>query len=212
MKVYDLTHPFSTEMSIWPGTPGMSEEIVDTIEKDGFQLGLFTLNSHAGTHADAPCHFVTGGKSMQEVDPSRFVGNTLIVDCTAKGAPRAEITVEDLKGHKSEIEKYKRVIMKTGWASQWEKEGYYSEYPVITEECAQWLTDLGVVLIGVEMPSVHLERQAEVHRIFLSHEVAIVESLTGLDKVAEDVVFFSACPIPVKGADGFPVRALAIVM
>ena len=211
MKVYDLTHPFSMEMTVFPGTPGMSRVLTSTVERDQYNLGLYTINSHAGTHVDAPRHYMDEGNSLAEIPLEAFIGYTYIADVRSKGQPKDSITVSDLLPYRDMISKYQRVILRTGWESHYELDDFYTDFPVITEECAAWLTDeCKIVLLGVEAPSMNPEKHIEVHQQFLKNNVVIVESLTNLGQLTSDVILLSACPLPVAGGDGFPVRAMAI--
>jgi kynurenine formamidase len=67
--------------------------------------------------------------------------------------------------------------------------------------------ELGIHLIGMEQASVHPVDHLEVHRIFFSQEVIIVEGLANLTSVPTSLVEFFAVPLNFEGADGSPVRA-----
>lgn len=209
MKVYDLSHPFSMDMSVWPGTPKMKRTLSHTIEKDLYNLGLYSINSHAGTHTDAPLHYIANGKSLAEVNVTKYVGYAYIINLKAK-QDNDEITSEDLKPFEALIKKYKRIILQTNWSKHFSEEKFYTNFPIITEDAANYLVKCGIVLIGLETPSVNRAKHREVHTIFLSNDVAIVESLANLDKIENNVIFFSAAPLGIKDGDGFPVRALAV--
>lgn len=209
MKIYDLTLPFSVHTPVFPGTPGMSYTLSHTCETDHYNLGIAAINSHAGTHTDAPRHFLADGCCLDEVPAGRYVGNTVIADCTGKRA-FDEINPDDLAPWEEKIRLHKKVIVHTNWSAHAGTPEFFTDYPVITLACAKWLTSLGVEMLGVEAPSLNPAAYIEVHQELLSHDVAVVEALTGLGALPSDVVFFSGAPIPFAGADGFPIRALAI--
>ena len=212
MKIYDLSLPFSVDMSVFPGTPPMKYQLTHTVEKDHYNLGLATINSHAGTHTDAPRHFLADGAGLGEVPLERYIGDAVVADCMAKSAPFARIEKEDFIHYEALIRKHGKVLVKTGWSRYADEDRFYTDYPIITESCAEYLVSLGVHLVGVEAPSLNPEKYIEVHKTFLSNHVAIVESLTNLDTLPADVVFFSGAPLNLAGGDGFPIRAYAIVL
>ena len=74
MKIYDISKElFST--TVFPGDPVPAKRPVHQLEKgDHCNLTELTLGSHSGTHFDAPCHFVLGGKTIDQVDLNRCVG------------------------------------------------------------------------------------------------------------------------------------------
>ncbi|HRX80869.1 MAG TPA: cyclase family protein, partial [Pirellulaceae bacterium] len=71
-----------------------------------------------------------------------------------------------------------------------------------------------VALIGVEPPSVadvnNIEEVTEIHRILLGGGIVIVEGLVNLDQLPSKVEFI-ALPLKIRGGDGCPVRAIAVV-
>ncbi len=209
MKVYDLTHKFNIEDMVFPGTPAMSCERTHTIEKDQYNLTLVKVNSHAGTHTDAPLHFVEGGKALGDVDINRYVGECYVVNLYQKGA-LDEITVEDVKPYEEEIRKAKRVILATGWYEHYNTEEFFTKYPPISVECAKYLVSLGIVLLGVDGPSLSEYAGEEVHKLLLGSEVAVVESLTNLKELAGKEIIFCGAPLAFVNMDGFPIRAYAI--
>ena len=43
-------------------------------------LSKVTMGTHTGTHVDAPCHFIKGGKSVYEMPIHMFVGRCAVTD------------------------------------------------------------------------------------------------------------------------------------
>jgi len=209
MKVYDLTLPFAIDMMVFPGTPSMSYKLSQTVTKDNYNLGIASINTHAGTHTDAPLHFIQGGDSLEKIDVCKYIGKTVIADCSVK-SDFDEIYVSDLLPYSEKIADYKRVIIKTGWSKHFNEPKYFTDYPVITLELTNWLVELGISMIGVESPSLNPKKYIEVHKALLSAGVVIVEGLTNLETIPGDEIFFIGAPIALKGADGFPLRALGI--
>lgn len=64
-KLVDLTHTLDNDISVFPG---MSQPSVKSTKEisNGFyyMISDLHLNSHHGTHMDAPCHFVDHAKSV----------------------------------------------------------------------------------------------------------------------------------------------------
>jgi len=210
MKIYDLTLPFSINTPVFPGTPGMNYSLSHTVENDNYNLGIASINSHAGTHTDAPRHFLDEGCCLNDVDIHKYIGYAVVVNCTNKTA-FGEITIDDAKPYEDLIKEHKKVIFHTGWSNYVNEECFFTDYPTITESLAEYLVDFGVHMIGVEAPSLNPEKYIEVHKIFLSNGVAVVEALTNLDSLPQDIIFFSGAPVGMAEADGFPIRAVAII-
>ncbi len=209
MKIYDLSLPFRVTDMVFPGTPPMKYEQSHTVEKDFYNLGIAGINTHAGTHIDAPKHFLAEGYSVGEIPLEKCVGECCVVDVTYIGA-NEEIDVKDVCNYEEEIRLKKRIMLYTGWSQYHNTEKYYMEYPKLTLALCEYLVELGVVLVGVEAPSLNPERYIETHKAFSNNEVVILEGLCNLDKIAGKNIIISVAPIKFFGADGFPVRAYAI--
>jgi arylformamidase len=93
MKIYDVSVPISPEMPVYPGDPGVTVEIRQSIAKgDPCNLTYYCFGSHTGTHIDAPYHFVEGGQKVDDIPINLLMGRTLVVEFTA-----ARIDAELLK-------------------------------------------------------------------------------------------------------------------
>ncbi len=74
MKIIDLTMPLYTGMPVYPGDPEVSIELVQTHAKEGWDMRRIQINSHDGTHVNAPIHMVPGGKTLDDMPLSAFCG------------------------------------------------------------------------------------------------------------------------------------------
>ena len=205
-RLIDLSLP------ITHGMRGVEIEPNTTYDQDGFNTTLLHLYSHAGTHMDAPLHFLNGARTMDQLDLNKCVGPALVVDVSHKQANEF-ITVADLGAAADKIGPGSRVLLYTGWAEHAELPDYRTHFPRISLALAEWLVERGVWLVGVEMPSVaglaDYEELRSVHQTLLRAEIVIVECLANLDQLPAEV-FFIATPLKVSGGDGCPVRAIAL--
>ena len=138
-------------------------------------------------------------------DERQVIG--IVVDATSAG--RA-IGPNHLDGHELEG---KAVLIHTGWSRHFGTPAYGSGHSFVTEGAARRLVDGGAVLVGID--SLNIDDIATgarpVHTALLEAGVAIVEHLTGLDRLpAGGFRFFAAAP-KFRGAGSFPVRAFALV-
>jgi kynurenine formamidase len=205
-QVIDLT------LTAYHGMRGVEIHPNTSIENDGYNTTNLKLYSHAGTHADAPRHFLDDGMTLEYVDVNKCVGPALVID-VSHAPPDSLITVADLGQQAAAIGPGSRVLLHTGWDSHAELPDYRTHFPRISRELAAWLVERGIWLVGVETPSVAAihdkEELADVHRTLLRGEVVIVECLTNL-RLLPSQVFFIALPLKIQGGDGSPVRAVAV--
>ena len=197
------------------GMRGVTMEPHTTITVEGYNTSMLHLYSHAGTHMDAPLHFVPDGNTIDTMDLATCVGQALVVDLSHV-TPNSQIFVADLAPSATRIEPGTRLLLRTDWDIQADRDEYRTEMPRISPELAHWLVARGVILLGLETPSVASLRPemraelTEVHQILLKAGVVIVESLANLRMLQNDVITFVALPLKLDARDGSPVRAIAL--
>ena len=118
-KAIDLTHTFRAGFPVYAFDNPARETIV-TVEENGFYSQSWTLQEHAGTHMDAPGHFIAGGRRTPQIEPEELIVPLVVVDIRAKVAqdPDALVSLDDLqaweKNH-GRIPKGSCVAMYSGW-------------------------------------------------------------------------------------------------
>ena len=204
-RIVDLT------LTAYHGMRGVQIHPHTRIAKEGFNTTNLTLYSHAGTHMDAPRHFLDDGYTIDALDLQRCVGPAHVLDLSHK-APSSLITVEDLAPYRALIWPRVRLLLRTDWDLHAEEPDYRTSFPRISVPLAEWLVAQQVWLIGLEMPSVaslqDLEELTVVHQTLLRGEVVIVECLAHLRDLPPQVTFI-ALPLKIEQGDGSPVRAIA---
>lgn len=208
-RIIDLT------LTLYNGIRGLETEPKTTFAEIGCNTTTLHLYSHAGTHMDAPLHFVHGGDTIDNINLGVCIGPAEVIDLTHK-EPNSKIHVEDLAPHTERIQPGVRLLLRTDWYRHAEMEDYRPEMPRISAELATWLVERRVALLGVETPSVASLRMGigaeitEVHQILLNGGVVIVEALANLDQLQRDTIHLTVLPLKIRGCDGSPVRAVAI--
>ncbi len=84
MKVIDITRKLDENIAVYEGDPRFSLETWRSIETDAFMLSKIRMGTHTGTHVDAPCHFIEGGKSIYELPLHTFVGRCVVTEDVSK--------------------------------------------------------------------------------------------------------------------------------
>ena len=206
-RIIDLT------LTHYHGMRGVQIAQNTRISREGYNTTNLTLYSHAGTHMDAPRHFLDDGRTIDHLDLDKCVGPATVIDLSHK-APNSLITVTDLADHHDRIGPGARLLLRTDWDLHAEQPNYRTSFPRISRELATWLVGRGVWLIGLEMPSVaslqDKEELTTVHQTLLRGEVVIVECLANLRDLPPQVTFI-ALPLKIEQGDGSPIRAVALV-
>ena len=211
MKLVDLSHPLEHGQLNFPFDPKISIVVHNTVESIGYNITALGFSSHQGTHLDAPFHFYDDGKTLDQMQLEQFYGPASLVDLAPGGYLEAKtpLTVEMFLPHEAVFTEGAKVIYRTGWDRMFGQPEFFSEFPTLTLEAAQWMSDRRIGLIGMDTPTPSTDWK-ECHLILLSEsvEMVIVEGLTHLDKLPEHFTFMGF-PMNIKGRDGSPIRAVA---
>jgi kynurenine formamidase len=207
----DLSRTIAEDMPVYPGT---EQPVIDnpcTIEACGFAEKKITLYSHTGTHMDAPCHIIPGAPGLDELGIGHFVGSGVVIDVSSSYS-KESIEMPDIARHENIIHDKDFILLHTGWGRFWGHDEYFMNYPVLTEDAAGYLAGLGIKGIGIDMISIDSPGSTgmQIHKIFLSRNIVIVENLAGLDALTGKEFVFCCFPLKLEKADGSPVRAVAI--
>jgi len=213
MRVIDLTHTISESMPVYPGTERPKLEIANTYEKHGFKETLLTMFSHTGTHMDPPVHLFAHRTSLDSFPAEQFVGKGLVIDCSDLQEGQ-RITMRYVESVKEKANQAQFILFHTGWDKRWGKSSYFGEYPYITEEVAEYLIHskkkgVGLDVIGLDPIS---DENLTIHRkLFAETDIVVIENLTHLGEVGNELFTFCALPLKYKNSDGAPIRAIAIL-
>ncbi|MEM9160494.1 MAG: cyclase family protein [Verrucomicrobiota bacterium] len=206
-RIIDLT------MTLKPGMRGYDSVPIKTKAGDGWNARTLSLYTHAGTHMDAPLHFIEDGNTIDNLDLKKCVGPCRIIDLTPI-QPKALITVSSLGKAADLIQPGDRIILKTDWSKLANTPAWRDDLPRISKELALWFVERQIAFIGVEPPSIadvnNIAELTEVHEILLKAEIVIAEGLTNLDELTRDVVEIFALPLKPEGSDGCPARVIAL--
>lgn len=212
LRVVDLSHPVGPAMQVYPGDPAPIFSPAATLERDGFNLLHVAMGSQTGTHIDAPYHFRADGATVDQIDPAMLVGVGVRCDVRSSVDGR-RITWADIEVHASELEPGRILLLHTGWDVHYGTPAYF-EHPFLDVEAARRILDLGVRVIGIDAPSLdntgHDSGDFPCHRLIAGAGGVIAENLTRLEQVDFPRPMVSLLPIKLEGADGAPIRAVAI--
>ncbi|MCK5097245.1 MAG: cyclase family protein [Desulfobacteraceae bacterium] len=215
MKIIDLTHTISPDMPVYPGTepPVLTTEC--TIDKTGFLEKKITMFSHTGTHMDAPAHLIKGAKTLDLLPIEQFYGKAFLLDLlkVKTDFKSKTIGIKELEPHQESIEQVEFFLIHTGWSQYWNTDKYFSNYPVLSLEAANWLSKFELKGLGLDTISADKvdTQDFPVHKAFLQQDIIIIENLTNLKKIPCNQFAFSCFPLSFEDADGSPVRAVAFI-
>ena len=126
-----------------------------------------------------------------EIPLASCVGPAVLIDLRHLAA-RDEVRASHLLDQREVLQETKRAVIRTGWSAQWAHPRYFTDYPVISGEAAELLVSLGVILVGIDTPSVD-DPPFPAHLALLGGGLVIVENLTNLDRIPTGTVSSDSC-------------------
>jgi kynurenine formamidase len=214
VRTIDLSVPLDEGTPVYPGDPVPRIRPASTIAVDGFNLLAVSMGSQTGTHVDAPFHFQEGGARIDELDLSLFVGPGVVVDLTGHQA-RQPIGWDAVAPYAHRFGPGRIVLLHTGWSAHLGTDRYY-DHPYLTADACARMLDLGVRTFLLDAVNIDETPDADhpgvgfpVHHLIAAAGGVIGENLRNLELVDFDP-FISCLPLRLTGADGAPVRAVAL--
>ena len=201
--ILDLTRHLGVGTPTWPGdTPFALRWTASHAE--GAAVSALTLSPHLGTHLDAPLHIDPGGADVASLALDRFLG-----PCEVVAAPRAGAPITPVNLPPGWAPAAPRVLFATG---TWPAGSPVPErFASLAPELVDFLANHGVVLVGLDTPSVDDPQAADLpsHRRCLARDVLVLEGLD-LNAVAPGPYTLVAFPLRLVGVEASPVRAVLL--
>ena len=202
MRLYDITPVVSERLAVWPGdTPASREVLLDIEAGDNLTLSTLRATVHLGAHADAPNHYGCGAAGIDVSPLEPYLGRCRVVDVAVE--PGRRIPPRAVPHPVSAP----RVLLKTGTYP--DPENFNEDFAALSVELVERLHEEGVILIGIDGPSVDLfdSKDLPAHQAFLRNDMAILEGLVLRDVPAGEYELI-ALPLKLAGFDASPVRAV----
>jgi arylformamidase len=203
MKIYDISLSLSANTTRWvTAQPFELIERKRTRRGDPNNSSSMHTSVHAGTHVDAPFHFVPDGATIESLPLDIFIGPARVCAMDEVGQIGAvQVARLNLSGET-------RVLFKTRNSKLLQKTNYDPTFVAFSEDGAKALADLGVQLVGLDYLSVaRADEQVPVHRAFLDRGVVLLEGID-LSAVPPGRYELICFPIKIAGSDGAPCRAV----
>jgi kynurenine formamidase len=225
--VIDLTHAIDPAMPVSIGFPPVTfTRYLDQAAGDVATVEVVQSYTHVGTHVDAPFHFIPDGQSVDALHPLALSGSAVVVDLTRLRGWTA-IESADLQawehGSGERIGADDIVLLRTGHGKLWrdgpDGSAYMTEgWPYLGASAIDLLLERRIKALGVECPDPDKVDQHDLrssrfdaHRRLLGAGILIVENLARLAQIPVPRVDFLALAIPLRGASGSPIRAIALL-
>lgn len=192
----------------------------------------FTVSEHAGTHFDAPIHWITGRdlpeNAADTIRPARFIAPACVVDCTKEAAADKGyiLTTEKLDAFErahGRVPKGAWLFMRTDWRKIADPKNYTNmqadggHSPGPDADAVRWMIARDVIGFGVETvgtdagQAFRFEPQYPCHHFMHGAGKYGLQCMTNLDRLPPVGAVVIAAPLKIEKGSGSPVRAIALV-
>ena len=203
VKIWDISQPLRVELPVWPGDTAFSTSPHWTYGAGSpVNVSAFTASTHSGAHADAPLHYDPNGAAIDVVNLEPYLGACLLVDARTAGP----LIGADFVGA-TVPEGTERALFRT--FERFPHETWVEAFTAVHPDAIRRLAALGVRLIGLDAPSLDPQssKTMEAHLAVLQADMRVLEGLV-LDDPPPGQYDLIALPLPLKGLDASPVRAI----
>ncbi|HEX6255468.1 MAG TPA: cyclase family protein [Euzebyales bacterium] len=208
--IHDISAPLRPELVTWPGVVERfaRTEVASFAAGDAMRVSHLQLGAHAGTHIDAPSHFLPDGGGIETLPLDALIGPAQVID-----VPRdVRLITADVLAAARIPSDAARLLARTansGWSAH--ATTFDEQYVALDAGAARWCIDRGIRLVGIDYLSVEPfdadTRDYPVHKALLGAGVVVLESLDLADVVAGPYEL-TVLPLLIPGSDGSPARAL----
>ena len=239
-EVVDLTAPLSERTPViqlpppFANTQGFSLREISHYDERGpaWYWNNISVGEHAGTHFDAPVHWVTGkdGLDVSRVPPAQLVAPAVVVDKSAEAASDPDFLLEV-----AHLEEWQRehgplprggwLLYRTGWDERAHDQAAFlnadeggPHTPGVSVACARWLAEeapiigLGVETVGTDAGIAHsFDPPFPCHAFLHGAGKYGLTQLANLAQVPPAGAVLVVAPLPIVGGSGSPARVLALV-
>jgi arylformamidase len=212
-QIIDLTYEIEEGMTTFAAHwhPLVSIKQMGRLGFEGRETREISLGTHTGTHIDSPLHFISGGKTINNISLEQLVGDITIIDFSYLS--KNEVVTKTMLENQNIS---KKILFKFGWGKNWGTKEFYKDYPFFSKEAAMFLVSKNVELLAYDTPSPDDSRielgsfeDSQIHKIFLKNGIVLVEYAANLDAI-QDMSNWKifALPLKIKGSDGSPARVI----
>lgn len=239
VSIIDLTAPLSERTPViqlpppFANTAGFSLQQISRYDDAGpaWYWNNISMGEHAGTHFDAPIHWVSGrdGLDVSQIPVGHLVAPAAVIDKSAESRENPDFLLEvrhleEWQSRHGPLPGGGWLLYRTGWDSRAGDQDTFlnadetgPHTPGVSVECARWLADSSIIGIGVETVGTDAGAAHSFDPPFPCHSFLLGAGKYGLTQLANLAnlpptgTVLVVAPLPITGGSGSPARVLALV-
>ncbi|ORE97924.1 cyclase family protein [Aurantimonas sp. 22II-16-19i] len=241
VAIVDLTHTLTPEFPVIVLPPEFGQcqpfrmEEVSRYDArgPGWYWNTITVSEHAGTHFDAPAHWISGrnlpNATVDALDPQTLVAPAVVLDVSAESAADEDFLltrrhVEAWEAEHGAIPPRSWVLLRTDWSKHAGTDRYLNlredgaHSPGPDADAVRFLVEerdilgFGTETVGTDAgQGGHLDPPYPAHFILHGAGRYGLQCLANLDRLPARGALVFAAPLKIRHGSGSPLRVLALV-
>jgi len=205
MNIIDISWPISERMTAYKDRKVVKFTPIRIFSKDKLRETNVVVESHTGTHVDAPAHFLKNGKTIDKYSLDYFFGECRVLDFTRV---KEKIVKGDLEKHK--IKRNEIILLRTRNSYRGSNARFDKKFVYLDKSGAAYLAQRNVRTVGIDYLGIERsQKEHGTHRTLLRNGVAIIEGLR-LKGVKAGNYLLVCLPLLMVGLDAAPARAVLV--
>lgn len=201
-KFVDLSHEINNDMPIHPYDDSVKLYQDKFLEADKYNNFRLEIGMHAGTHIDTPMHLTNRKTFINGIALDMFIGKGCLLDV------RNESVIKYKEEYSEAVNENDIVLLFTNHDGKYGQEEYFTDYPIIDEELADFFIEKNIKMIGMDLPSPD-KYPFKIHKMLFDNDILIIENMTNLSQLLVVNNFeIIAFPLKIK-AEASMVRVVA---
>jgi kynurenine formamidase len=231
----DMTYVYDSATIYWPTAKHFElNKLSWGINQQGrwYASNEYSASEHGGTHADAPIHFAPGGRTIDQIPLSEWIGPAVKIDVTTKCTADRDyrLAVSDILSWEERhgpIPENAWIVMYTGIGTRFypeksevlgtEKTGEEAlselSFPGFSVDSVEFLLqERSIAGIALDTPSIDYGKSQnfEVHQVLFAGDKLALENIANLDLLPEAGAKLYVIPMLIKDGTGAPARVFAV--
>lgn len=241
IEIVDLTHALTPDFPVMVLPPEFGQcqpfrmEEVSRYDARGpaWYWNNITMSEHAGTHFDAPAHWISGRQvpegTVDQIDLSRLIAPCAVLDFSVEAAADSDFLltrahIEAWEAAHGPIPPRHWVLFRTDWSHKVGSDAYLgmardgAHSPGPAADAIRYLVEardiigFGTETVGTDAgQGAHLNPPYPAHTILHGAGRCGLQCLANLDRLPPVGALLIAAPLKIRDGSGSPLRVLALV-
>lgn len=203
--IIDISWPISPSMTTYKDSKPVSIAALKDFTEDGVRDTNLMLNTHTGTHVDAPSHFLADETHVDSIPLEKLSGSCQVLDFTHVAHA---ITEEHLK--KQNLKAGSIILLKTKNSFLPSTGSFHKDFVYLEQSGAEYLVQHKIKAVGIDYLGIERNQpEHETHKTLLEADIPIIEGLR-LAKADASNYTFLFLPLALHGIEAAPGRAILL--